>query len=153
MYCYINRSQNQAGTLSKYQPSAWMQWFTCSIHFSQKVFWNSDFGMPFRKVWTAFTTLLSKLNWQPVVISWELETARNHRGPNQDYRGGRDYVDLLAGQPSFHNLVVCGRTLSWCKIHRCFNSDSSFEYAAATVAIPHGNWRLDTTVGSLVSRL
>ncbi len=100
-----------------------MQRFIHLIHFSWKVFWNSDSGMPFQKMWTAFA--LGCPNWtdDPAVISYELETARNQRGQIQDYRGRGCCITsicLLASQASTI-LAQCGWALSWCKIHRCFN--------------------------------
>ncbi len=61
-------------------------------------------------------------NWtdDPTAIAWEPETVKNRMEPNQDYKGGCiTSICLLASQASTI-LVVCGRALPWCKIHRCF---------------------------------
>ncbi len=105
-----------------------MQRFIRSIHFSRKVFWNSDSRMPFGKVWTAFTTLLSKLNWR------HRSTTRFTCQPDKLLRVWQCVVECYHGARSIDASTPA----------------SAFKYAGATVAIPHGNtlhwfslsWRL-----------
>ncbi len=92
-----------------------------SIHFSWKVFWNTVHKsvdcIHHSIVRTELTTSQSFL---------ESRNSQKSQGVNQDYKGGGrcriTSLCLLASQASM-TLVVWGRVLSWCKIHRCFNSN------------------------------
>ncbi len=126
LYCYINRSQNQAGALF-WSIDPQLEYNGSLV---QSSFCGKSSGIQILECHSRKCGLHSPLcclNWtdNPTAIYWEPVRARNRTGQNKDYKGVSHYIDLLAGSQTGTILAICGRALSWCKIHWCFNSDFS----------------------------
>ncbi len=99
---YIHRSQNQAETLFRsINPPP--EYSGSSV---RSIYRGRSSGIPIKKMWTAFTTLLFELNKRPRsnFLSWKQpEIARSQI---RTIRRVLQYVEMLAGQPSFHNFGI-----------------------------------------------
>ncbi len=122
VYCYINQSQNQAGLFFEVLSLC----LNAAIHpfdsflvegLLEFGFWNAiqeSLDCFHRVVQTELTTPQRFLeNWkQTDIAGGQIRTTRGCRITS---------ICLLVSQASTV-LVMCGRALSWCKIHRCFNN-------------------------------